>query len=142
MAGPGRPRKPVTPEMVITMVAELERGMSIEGAANLVGISAKTLERYRHDDEELDASILSVRARYEQRLTAIIDEQQGTMAAATAAAERARSFPWRHGDPKIRNRVNEQRLEDAGEETPADRGATSLAEAIAMVLGAKKSGAL
>ena len=57
-------------------------------------------------------------------------------------AERARSFPWRHGDPKIRNRVNEQRLEDAGEETPADRGATSLAEAIAMVLGAKKSGAL
>ena len=128
--------------MVITMVAELERGMSIEGAANLVGISAKTLERYRHDDEELDASILSARARYEQRLTAIIDEQQGTMAAATAAAERARSFPWRHGDPKIRNRVNEQRLEDAGEETPADRGATSLAEAIAMVLGAKKSGAL
>lgn len=136
-----RARKEITPEMVVTMVEACEKGMSISGAGALVGLSTRTLDRRREEDDELDAALVAARARYEYKLTRLIDEMPGTTEAAIAAKERAQSFPTRHGDPRIRIRSDESRVEDMREVEQAPAGGLSLDEAVQALLAIKKASA-
>jgi hypothetical protein len=132
----------VTPEMLASMVAMLEQGMSIEGVANVHGMSDETLKHRRHEDPELDAAILCARAKYEFFLTQYIAERPGTQEATAAAKERAQQFPFRHGLHTARRLHNESRMEDVPATTQASVFDPTLIEAVAAVLSMKKAGAV
>lgn len=139
----GRPRKEVTPEMADSMCRMLEAGMSIEGVANMHGMSDMTLLERRKEDDDLDARILCARAKYELSLTTFIAENMGSAEADRATKERANQFPRRHGELKHRLLHNEHRLADVPDNASAGSvDAEDVAAATAVVIALKKAGTL
>jgi hypothetical protein len=139
----GRPPYVLTEADHATIVAAVRKGMNYTRAAYLVGISRETLHNVRQVHPTLDRDMARALSEWDMdqiEAQAAFTAEGDTQGAERMAKIRAMRLPqWYSPDSRMR-RDHEMHVTDEDNAPPT--GGVDIAEAIAALLAAKKSGAL
>lgn len=132
----------LTDEQKAKAIAAVRRGMAVDLAGKLIGISSASFHRVRRADPELERAIFEAISEWDAEMLGLeLDAiASGKMSDATAINQlRMRRLP-QYYSTDARMRRPEDHAEDASEQAPAS--SDSAIDAIEAILEARKGGKL